>query len=446
MGLLDVYRQRREMLDDVAHTANHGQDADAGGYYYRGHWIPPKRQVTDNSQLLLRVLANLPMGVMVAAPETLRIQYVNDTGRDLLDELREPLGLGDTPITDLDLTLLHGDEAPRIADMLGDAQAMPWSQRINVGAHWVEVTYSALHASDATDDPASDRLEGLLAHFSFVTDDVRHADDFEHGVLQVVGEVSRSAGGVGDTAGGLANTMMALTDTVAGMSVVGQAASRHVATADSAARELRNAIGRIETKARDSETVAGDVAARVDEANRQVQGLNVSVDQIGDVVKLINEIAEQTNLLALNATIEAARAGEAGKGFAVVANEVKSLAAQTQKATEEIRGQIAAVQEKTRGAVGAIDDIGTTMHTLKGATDDITAAVEQQAEMTATIADSVDRTARTTAELTNTAATVGEAVDEATDGVGRLESVVQQLTATASELQDRARAFLKRLH
>src|SRR5262249_44227103 len=147
----------------------------------------------------------------------------------------------------------------------------------------------------------------------------------------------------------------------------------------------------------------------------------------GDVVKLITAIAEQTNLLALNATIEAARAGEVGKGFAVVAHEVKALAGQTAKATEEIGKQISGMQVATRDSVSAIKEIGATINRLSEIAAAIAAAVEEQSATTSEIARNVDQVARGSGEVTGNLAHVSR-------GAGETGAASQQVLTSARSL------------
>ena len=450
MGVLDVYRQRREMLEDVAQSSSRApEDGGGGGYYYRGHWVPPARKVTDNSRLLLRVLANLPLGVMVADGTSQRIQYMNDTGQSLLDTLRLPLELDECDPTALSLTFLHGNRSEEVAEILADPQNLPFTQRIQIGPEWIEVTYSMLQALEGDrSSPDSDAAahEGLLAHWRFVTDDVHHADTFETGVMTAISEVENAGSGVAGTARALSDSMRSVSEAVSNMRTKGLTTREDVAQADRAAQDLTSAIDTIGSKVTDTETVAEDAAERVATANACVTGLNKSVDEIGAIVGLINDIAEKTNLLALNATIEAARAGQAGKGFAVVANEVKALANQTQKATDQIRSQIETVQTGTKQAADAIAAIRSTVDHVTTGTREISQAITVQTQATHEIADSVRRSAEATGQLVEISDSVRATVDEADDGIHRLDTLVQHLTSTASDLQEQARTFMQRLH
>ena len=173
----------------------------------------------------------------------------------------------------------------------------------------------------------------------------------------------------------------------------------------------------------------------MDEAQRTdalVRGLVEAGSRIGDVVRLIKHIASQTNLLALNATIEAARAGDAGKGFAVVAGEVKTLANQTGKATDEIAAQIAAVQAATRDAVTAIQGIGATIGQISEIAAAIAAAVEEQRSATQEIGEKVQEVARSSgvanssmAAVTSSAEQTGTAAQQVVTGTDALKREVK---------------------
>jgi methyl-accepting chemotaxis protein len=195
-----------------------------------------------------------------------------------------------------------------------------------------------------------------------------------------------------------------------------QTASNMQAVA-SGAEELAASVSEISRQAADALSISTKAVEQANETNAIVSGLAQAAQKIGDVVKLINNIAEQTNLLALNATIEAARAGEAGRGFAVVASEVKSLATQTSKATDEISGQIAEVQNSTASAVAVIEAIGQTISRINEISAAIAASVEEQTSVTQNISENMQVAARGVGDIdasVSQIATMAQSVDAAT--------------------------------
>ncbi|MGV3709161.1 MAG: methyl-accepting chemotaxis protein, partial [Gemmatimonas sp.] len=169
--------------------------------------------------------------------------------------------------------------------------------------------------------------------------------------------------------------------------------------------------------------------------NITVTRLGESSAQIGKVIKVITSIAQQTNLLALNATIEAARAGEAGKGFAVVANEVKELAKETARATEDISNKIQAIQSDTGGAVTAIAEIGSVINKISGIQSTIASAVEEQTATTNEMARNVSEAAKGSAEIARNITGVAKAASETSEGARDTLNAAAELARMASELQ-----------
>ena len=269
---------------------------------------------------------------------------------------------------------------------------------------------------------------------------IRFADEFETAVGAIVSNVSASAVQLESAAGTLtrtAETTQSLSSQVAGAS---EEASSNMQSVASATEELSASVDEIGKRVRESNRIAEAAVKQAEQTDGRIGKLSRAAQQIGDVVKLITAIAEQTNLLALNATIEAARAGESGRGFAVVAAEVKSLASQTAKATDEISSHISGMQDATQESVAAIKEIGGTIGQISDIASSISAAVEQQGTATQEIARSVQNVAQGTNEA---AANIMQVNRGATETGSASEEVLNSAKTLSSE-STRLRAELDR--
>jgi methyl-accepting chemotaxis protein len=217
--------------------------------------------------------------------------------------------------------------------------------------------------------------------------------------------------------------------------------SKRVGVVAASTEEMQVSIREISKAANESASVARNAVGAAESANVTVQRLGESSAGIGKVIKVITSIAQQTNLLALNATIEAARAGEAGKGFAVVANEVKELARETARATEEIGQKIEAIQGDTRSAVEAIARIGTIIKEVNDISNNIAAAVEEQTVTTNEISRNVAEAASGTGDIAHNIAGVATAAQDTTRGAADTQTAARSLSEMASELQNLVARF-----
>jgi methyl-accepting chemotaxis protein len=220
------------------------------------------------------------------------------------------------------------------------------------------------------------------------------------------------------------------------VSDAGGQVNTNLQTLSSGAEEMNATIGEIAKNATEAARVAGEAVTAAEAANQTVARLGSSSAEIGKVVEVITSIAQQTNLLALNATIEAARAGEAGKGFAVVANEVKELAKQTAKATEEISGKITVIQENTTGAVNAIGGIRGVIDKISQISTTIATAVEEQSATTGEMARNVTEAAHGASTIASNIAGVAQAAQDTSTNVGEAQIATQHLAGMASELRE----------
>ncbi len=271
------------------------------------------------------------------------------------------------------------------------------------------------------------------------------ADDFDASVGGVVNSVSSAATQMQSSAQTMTDTAAQTTSQSSAASTAAEEASSNVQTVASAAEELSSSISEISRQVAQSTQIAGEAVAEVDGANEKVQGLAQAAQKIGEVVALITDIADQTNLLALNATIEAARAGEAGKGFAVVASEVKNLANQTAKATEEISNQIGGIQDATHDAVAAIGSIGGTIGRMSEIASTIAAAVEEQGAATQEIARNVEQASSGTTEVSANIANVSQGAEQTGQSASEMLAAAGELSRQSEALRGEVDNFLAQI-
>jgi len=243
----------------------------------------------------------------------------------------------------------------------------------------------------------------------------------------------------------MATTAERTSEQASAVATASDQAAANVKVVAATSEELSASIAEIGRQVTQSAEISHAAVEEANATNQTVQGLAGAAAKIGEVVNLINDIAGQTNLLALNATIEAARAGEAGKGFAVVAQEVKNLANQTARATEEIATQIAAVQGETDGAVDAIEKIRSIIGEVNDIAMTISSAVEEQGVSTQEIARNVQQAAQGTQDVNLNIESVSKVADETGAAAGQVLSASQDLSRQAEHLRGEVERFIQEL-
>jgi methyl-accepting chemotaxis protein len=268
------------------------------------------------------------------------------------------------------------------------------------------------------------------------------ADNFEAAVGNIIGTVSSASTELEATATSLTKTAAMTEQLSTGVASASEEASSNVQSVATASEELASSVGEISRRVVESSRIAGSAVDQAGKADGRIAELSQAATRIGEVVKLITAIAEQTNLLALNATIEAARAGDAGRGFAVVAQEVKALAAQTAKATDEISSQIGGMQAATADSVVAIKEVSDTILRISEISSAIAAAVEEQGAATQEISRNVQQAAQGTSEVASNIVDVNRGASETGSASAQVLSSAQSLANESNRLKLEVGRFL----
>lgn len=271
------------------------------------------------------------------------------------------------------------------------------------------------------------------------------ADEFESAVGAVVETVTSSATELNATASAMAATAEETSSQATTVAAASEEASANVQTVAAATEELSASVHEIGRQMTESRSIAGQAVSEASSANETITELMEGAKKIGSVVVMIQDIANQTNLLALNATIESARAGEAGKGFAVVAAEVKALASQTAKATDEISSQITSMQAATQESVSRIDGVSHTITKMSDISVAIASAIEQQLAATNEIALNVQEAASGTGEVSENITSVTHAATETGTAAAQVQAASAELATNGDILSMKLNEFLEKV-
>ena len=415
---------------EVPHTDKKGEV----GLLARG--LAELGAVVKEAFRLNSLVEDQPAAVVLCSAD-FKITYLNKAAKAILGKMQKGSGRDLSSVVGRNLFDFHGNP-DQIRRIISDPARLPYNGKFTMAGVTIELVA----------DVVRDRrglVVGFLLSWKDVTEYVRLSESFEHEVKATSQSVASACVQLSNAAGSMAEAAHQTKAETGAVNEASTQANASVQTVASAAEQLSASIAEITRQVSGSAALARRTAEEARNTGSTMTRLMDWANRISEVVGIINDIASQTNLLALNATIEAARAGEAGKGFAVVANEVKGLANQTAKATEEIGSQMRQMQEVTSATVSAIEHIIGLITEMDANSATIASAVEQQGAATREISRSVTLAAASTEEVSTRISRVADGADVTERNAHAVDQSVLGLSAQANALETGVNAFLERM-
>jgi methyl-accepting chemotaxis protein len=369
-----------------------------------------------------------PINILFATPEGL-LTYMNEASLKTLKTLEQYLPDKAGNLTGKSIDWFHKNPAHQ-KRIISDPKNLPFRSTINVGPEKLDLLITAIYDQEGKYIGPMVTWDIVTVKLELIADLTKSSEDLANSAANVLG-ISSSLSASAEETSAQANTA----------SVASEEVNAGVQTVASSMEEMVASIKEITKTTNEASSMSNEAMGMAKKANQIINQLGESSMDIGNVIKVISSIAQQTNLLALNATIEAARAGEAGKGFAVVANEVKELAKQTAKATNDITKKIETIQSDSKNAIGANADIISAIEKVNGYASNIAASVEEQAATTNEVTRIVTESAEGVRQINENISQVSSAASS----TGKDATSSQAAARVVGEIADSLKKYVARL-
>jgi len=384
--------------------------------------------------MLKQVVKENPQAIMLAGKDDLVINYMNPAALALFQKVEKGLPCPAHELVGKNIDIFHKNPSHQ-RNVLSDETKFPISASFKIADRSIEFSAHALKDTQG-------EWVSIMVSWDDVTEADALADDFEKNVGAMVQELIASATNMEQSSQTLSEVAEVSLHEADSVSQGASEANQNTTDAAQAAEEMSASISEIIAQVQGAVTISEQAVHEAESTNQTVGKLSSVSEEIGQVVSVITDIAEQTNLLALNASIEAARAGEAGRGFAVVAGEVKELANQTARATEQISTQILAIQTESSDAAEAIQKIGETIQQMNATNEAIASATDQQSQVTQNIVNSVMSASSATEQVSSAIDGVSKAADSTGKAAQAVNTAATKIHEKGEDLSARVSSFL----